>query len=74
MSGIDVYECKVLTVDRSCHPVRRKRSSDRLDEQSVSSVRPYESAKELQLTCIAGAEFKNDPRNPNAKTVQAAQH
>lgn len=74
MGGIDVYECGMLTVHRSCHPVRRKRSSDRIDEQLVSSTTPYESGKETQLTCIAGAEFKNDPRNPNAKSVQAPQH
>lgn len=37
-SDTDVYKSEMLTVRRSCHPVRRQRSTERDDEQLVSPL------------------------------------
>lgn len=58
-----------LTGDRPCHRLRYQRRTKRLNEEYVSQEDEEQRISSAKAYMIpAGDEFKNDPRNPLAKS------
>jgi hypothetical protein len=71
--GLSVKKQVLMCCSPYCR-IRNQCWSKRHDKQYVSLQNPQlmDALTGLNLTLLAGEEFRNDPRNPNAKTVKPA--